>query len=360
MVFRRKSLAVSWLLSYFAVLLVPVAVSSVVFWHIRGQLEEKAESVNRTLLANAASTLDDAIGKIVNTAMHMSISPTLRTAAYINEPVAASDHYQLYRTALEIRAVAAGNEYVRDYYIVLGKTGYVISGPAVYSPQIREAMILTDGLLGPHEWSDILNHQIDGFHFLADGRLIYIIDLSDSGARSNTPSAFVILFVDNSLLFRVVDRIRESTSMSFLLADARGSALLLTDDFARTSASAVGVAFRSGDTRFQVDRNDYVLFSERSDYGFNYFLMDRASVFYREITGIRWLFGATLLICLLLGGFAAVFFTIRSYRPIHNLVMTTSENTECCWQRSMLHWTRSRRRTCPFDAIGSSSGPTPS
>jgi AraC-like DNA-binding protein len=319
----KGSVVFSWLFSYIVVFLVPIALSIGIFWHSGKALEQQVDVVNSLLVSNAATTLDDSFKEIFDTASHVMINPSLQVISRSDGPIVGEEYERLDRAMREVRALVDGNDFITDYYVILNKNGYIFNKSSLYSPDNPELFRRARSKLTGEEWEWICSTSQEGFGFLGEGRFLYIRDMVQLGEEHHLVR--LVFFLNDSLVLRVVNRIKQATTMGFILADPSDKVLYATSAFAEENAPTLMQALKDGKKKVVIDKENYLLIPATSTYGFRFLFVEHQNVVYDLMTDFRWLFFVTLCICLVIGGLIVRYFTRRNYRSLHSLMAKASE-----------------------------------
>jgi AraC-like DNA-binding protein len=319
----KGSVVFSWLFSYLVVFLVPIALSIGIFWHSSRALEQQVDTVNSILVSNAATTLDDSFKEIFDTASHVMLNTSLQVVSREEGPIIGENYERLDRAMREIRAMVEGNDFINDYYVVMNKNGYIFNNASLYTPDNPGLFKRAQNKLNEEEWKQVCSTSQEGFNFLGENRLLYIRDMVQLGEDHHLVR--LVFFLNDSLVLRVVNRIKQATTMGFILDDPSHKVLYATSTFAEVNATTLMQAYQAGKKKVVIGKENYLLIPATSTFGFHFIFVEHQNVVYNLMMHFRWLFFATLFVCLITGGLIVRYFTRRNYQSLHGLMVKASE-----------------------------------
>ncbi|UOK61388.1 hypothetical protein MT997_22965 [Paenibacillus sp. OVF10] len=111
----------TWLVSYSAVLIVPILISLVIYMQANETLKSEIHRANDSLLKQMRYTIDTQVDLMERLNMEMTWSPNLQTLMYSNQP-AKEAPYTAYQLVKELRLYKTSYASIDEFYVVWKKT----------------------------------------------------------------------------------------------------------------------------------------------------------------------------------------------------------------------------------------------
>ena len=142
----RRSVVLRWLIGYISILLIPLALSCLVYSHSNRVIQQENSRANGAFLTLIQREVDNSLGDMQRLAIQISLNARLRAVIHKDGEPSADEYNQLMKA---LRVLSASNPAVDNFYIFL---------------RHRNALLSPDTMM----WNVVCEQMLERFH-LADG-----------------------------------------------------------------------------------------------------------------------------------------------------------------------------------------------
>ncbi|GLX69318.1 helix-turn-helix domain-containing protein [Paenibacillus glycanilyticus] len=329
---KRKSIIVTWLMSYCAVLFVPILISLIVYSQSSAALRSEIHRANDALLKQVGYTIDNQVDEMKRLTMELTWNARLQTLMYSSrsEADAQFDAYQLVK---EFQTYQTSYASIDEFYVTWEREHAVLRSGNVRDMKTAFATLHDTGQLSYDDWlAKVENSEHNQFTLLpltdagdSQTSIAYITHLPKdlNGRQAGT----VVVMTD---LARFQDAIKSISGFSggYVLILNRNNEVLLSNLPKKQGEEAVLEKVRSGGEQMPAsmksgDSEIFYLQSFVSD--LKYALVIPSSIYWQKAEYVRKLTLVSILISLMGAGVLTWFFMRRNYSPIQQLVQSLSD-----------------------------------
>lgn len=325
---RRKSVFLTLWLSYIAILLIPVAVSAVLYTSMEKTMVESASRSNLAMLEQVRQIMDSHLKEIDQMAVQIATHPKLQTMWTIEE----SEKYVQYEEAVRaLKNIRSGTGFVDDFYIHLRKDDVILS------PSMKTDTTTFFTQLYPFAGKtleQVRSELLSGYHFKT---FWPVAEIGESGQSKNVILCAVslplgekvhiwgtlVMMIEDRQIYNLLKQIEWLNSGSMYILDDTGRVILSTSGRSELpvglqDAVAEGIGFKTYNAKGTPSLLSYT--TGQSDW--KYVSLVPKSVVLKRVNEIKgW--ALTLLAAVVAAGtVAAYWMAYRSYSPIRDLVYT--------------------------------------
>lgn len=123
----KRGLFYSWFFSYLLILLVPLAVSGLVYVKAGGLMEEEIGKANTALATQLRMEMDGRMSSVNQIFQQLSVNPRVVGAAAVSGQFQPKHRYNLYELAVDLSRYKLIDTYFEDQFIFLNNTRTVIN-----------------------------------------------------------------------------------------------------------------------------------------------------------------------------------------------------------------------------------------
>jgi two-component system response regulator YesN len=338
---KRKSIIVTWLISYCAVLFVPILISLIVYSQSSAALRSEIHRANDSLLKQVGYTIDNQVDQMKRLTMELTWNARLQTLMYSNRSE-ADVQFDAYQLVKEFQTYQSSYASIDEFYVTWEREHAVLRSGNVRDMKTAFATLHETGQMNYDGWvKAIEGSEHNQFTVLphTDARLnqtaiAYITHLPKdlNGRKAGT----VVVMTD---LARFQDAIESISGYSggYVLILNRNNEVLLSNLPKKQGEEAVLQKVMSGGKEMPTsmksgDSEIFYLQSSVSD--LKYALVIPSSIYWQKAEYVRKLTLVSILISVMGAGVLTWFFMRRNYSPIQKLVQslsdknTTDEHTE--------------------------------
>lgn len=319
-----RSVIYGWIISYLAILSIPVLLSGIVYYAAKNIIETEIAQSNQSALENIRSNLDDTCHKVKILSAEVAEDPSIEQA-YQLQSLESSSYYTLYQGSKQLSNYKVMNESLQGYYIYLDAVNVVLSPGAVDDAESFFNQHFEGAGYTAAQWIQSMRteHKGDYEHMPYEGQgtdsqqsVAYVhsmpIPLFDEASAN-----LVMVFDFHSMLHSFVSK--DST----ILVLNSDNQILAQDGRTVRAADAAKLRLRSGKGVItgKIGKQSVVVsYITSGENDWKFVTITPMYLFWKKSEFIRNLMMAGLLLCMILGGLMAYYFARRNYNPIRGMV----------------------------------------
>ncbi|MDO3412484.1 AraC family transcriptional regulator [Saccharibacillus sp. CPCC 101409] len=342
---KKKSILLSWGISYLVILLIPIAIGAAVFAESRSLLEEEVGRSNMVLLSQVQETIDSQIRDIGSIGTQLTVDPQL--GSFINHAAEPDARWRLMAIDLirNFRAIRTGNGLIREMYLYIKDADLALSSSTLASGNTIYDMFYDGTGETKENWAARMrNAQTGEFRKMKvlsedqriEETLVYMQPFPIKAAGPG-PSVLVVM-LDPERFQQAIDKMRLDKESTVMILDRDGSALFATgpieNPYSLLDGSLLDETNDAGDADADIAtavlNGESVTVSQISSglQDWKYVSIVPTRIYARKLLVIRNITAAGVAGGLLLGGAAAWWFTRRNYRPLGRIMNSISDNVK--------------------------------
>jgi two-component system response regulator YesN len=319
---QGSSVRLSWLLSYLAVLLVPLAICAMLLSFQNEELLAESAKANEAILIQTQVLYDDIFCEAVDFSQEIVLQTRLASGKTRVTDSYGLYQYRMYHLQQQLNSLLVVNRYLEDYFVFL-KDGTVLTSTAILSDDYAEISLLAKDF--PYEqYQQYAQMQTQAafttMQWGGSPRIVYYTPFHD--AMVGMPEGSVMLVFNSA---RVADSLGTSSEW-----DSDGYMLIL-DEQKRILA---GNQTPSDALLDQVTLNAQIRHEIAQDGGEDYIVTTLPAAaprltyvsilpknyFYARYQSLHRLVSVTLCVCVTLGAAMIWYVLRRNYRPLQKLM----------------------------------------
>ncbi|WP_019636568.1 AraC family transcriptional regulator [Paenibacillus fonticola] len=329
---RRKSVIVTWLLSYSAVLIVPIIISLVIYAQANHALKSEIHRANDSLLKQMRYTIDNQIDLMKRLNMEITWNEKLQNLMYSNKP-AKEAPFVAYQLVKEFRLYKTSYALIDEFYVVWDQGESVLRSGNIRDMRTAFRTLHNTGALSYDEWLELVQQggakrfavmpHLDAAP--AKTSIAYITQLPNdlNGRETGT----IVVMADAAKFLAAIESISGFSGGLLLILNQDNEILMsnrpgapelepfLDGERVRLSSSRVG------------ESELFYISSAVSE--LKYALIIPSSIYWEKAEYVRKFTYISIMISLIGAGVLTWFFMRRNYSPIQELVESLNDrNTE--------------------------------
>jgi two-component system response regulator YesN len=337
---NRRSVLLTWLLSYLAVLLLPVIMSVIVYIRSSETLENEINLANESMLKQVREVMDNQFESMERLNFELTWNVRIKQLLesdkyriYPNEYL-----YDLHQITQDLLLYKRSYSMIDLFYIYLAGKDTVVQPDVYRDASFAYQVIHRSNSFTYEQWHSIVNQE--GFR-----GFIPMVRVDEAGKQKKTvayvspypmekdkPGATNVIMIDQSRILRVIDNMELFNKGHVLILNENNEVLV--------SSSAEGERLLS-DFPFEKEMlGSKVFFWEKDgqNYEITYIQSDRSKLkylsvipsqlFWQKAEKVRSLTYMSIMISLLGGILLTYIFLRKNYNPVRRLVRALSSKTE--------------------------------
>lgn len=342
--FSRRSVIITWLLSYLAVLLLPLLISVFVYTVASRTLESEIHEANGSLLKQVQEMMDNYFQAMERLNYELTWNVRVQELLYSNKYLSSPKdyNYDLYQISQDMKPYESAYSLVDQFYIHLNKDDMVIMPTLVREGKDAYKLLHESRDLSYEQWIRTIDQKdyrgyIQMNRIDLTGKLHKTVALVSAYTmnKSDSPAVNVIM-VDQDRILRSIQNIELFNKGHVFILNGQNQVLVSNSNEALTA----GIPFaRLTDkdnpqlywSNHGLDYEVLALSSARS--GMKYVSLIPSNLYWEKATLVRNLTIASSLVSLLGGVLLTTFFLRRNYNPIRNLMQAFSGKSGVLFHR---------------------------
>lgn len=315
--------------------MVPIFISGFVYLEAANIVEKEINRTNMAMLRQVQQAIDSKMMDIQKISLQTALNPYTSSIVYMRNDGSSHYHYLAGKLNEELRLYKLSNEIIDNFYIYFKNIDYVLSHETGAESQLYYSTYINPSPEFHKE--DFSNWQIfhDNTHIKefvkvsaksTDGRNIksiaYVQSIPMSDRRS--PLGSIVIQLDEAKLIEAIENVKLDPRAEVFILDKSNTLIAST----QPGDISYSINFEAlpdiRDVLYRTLNGENMaisyLNSEFSDMNWKYVTVIPARIFAEKAEHIRKLVLISVLLCFLIGGFAAYFFTKRNYHPVKDIM----------------------------------------
>jgi AraC-like DNA-binding protein len=326
---KKKSIIISWLISYVSILLIPIIISGLMYSETRKTVEDQINSSNKFALKRIQQHIDGLLGDIDRVSTEICFSTSIREVLDNMDTDEESFRYGLFKIRQQIKLYALVNSKFDDIFIYFkDKDTVLTTNTAADSREYFELNINKDASQYD-KWLSIINSKHKGDY------IVFTEEIGDGGSHKN------IAFIRSIPLFRqdvlvnlviTVDQSKFVDEVGGLDIVNEGTAFIIDNSNTIVASSIKNDNFNDLLSYDKLDGVEGLFYDDISGKkmavsfigskvnSWKYVSMVPSKVFREKAEYVGKVTFLSILLCLAFGGLVSIFFLRKNYKPIGDLV----------------------------------------
>jgi len=343
---RKRSVIFVWLLSYVAILLIPLLFSVLIYSQASQLLEQEIHQSNSYLLKRVQEYMDNLLVDVENLSYEIMFNPNLRLLLQEKGTLDDSQQYTVYQTVQDFRLYKISHKSINRFFVYFPNIDLIVSDNTSTDSMTFYQSYYEQSGRTYQEWLGFITKNFSGdYPYLSESQSISG-ELSGTGniitymhtlptTDINVIAANMFILLDESRFLKdaegidftgkgnvfILNKMNEIIASTNPLEDER---TLLYDNlqdekdlsFAKFSGEKVAVSYKKSLV------NDL-----------KYVSVIPVSVFLKKLEYIRKLTYSSLLLCLLIAGLITYACIKKNYKPLDELLALFKNNNDLKFDR---------------------------
>ncbi len=317
---KKRSIILSWILSYVVILSIPIFVGFFVYAESVSIIENEIHSANEGLLLQTKSTIDKQFVDARQINMQLLLNPRVQNLMY-KQTLEHTDRILIFQIVRELVSMKAVNPWIDDIFIYYRGLELVVSPDSNFEADAFFRM--NDFDISLDQWNAYVRQEHKQHLFSIPNKsesfnysLIYGHSLPLEG--TGDPLANIFVVIANDILNSAIENIQAVNHGEVVILNKDNEPIIYTSEGIPELLNTMDHP-ESGYAEWNGER--YVVASIKSDVTeWNYMMIISDRSFTSELKRIRQTGIVSLLVTLIIGSIATYMMSKRQYYPIHRLI----------------------------------------
>ncbi|HIW31415.1 MAG TPA: helix-turn-helix domain-containing protein [Candidatus Paenibacillus intestinavium] len=331
---KRKSVIVTWLISYSVILIIPIMISLIIYSQASETLKSEILRANDSMLKKMRYTIDNQIDLMQRLNMEMSWNSRLQSLMYSNNTESEAS-FIAYQLAKEFRLYKTSYATMDEFYIYWHDEDAIIRSGNIRDAEVAFHTIHDTGEVTYDQWKDALaevNHsKFFIWPHMNEGEqqksIVYIKSLPKSLDGKETGAAIVM--VDVERFYQAIDSMSDLSEGQLLILNEENEVLLSNRSIDPKLNAMLEPFFDHTNGTIKLDKDKIgksELFFVTSDVShLKYALIIPSEVYWKKAEYVRSFAFISIVISIVSAIILTWFFLRRNYTPIQELVKSLSD-----------------------------------
>lgn len=326
----KKSIFISWLLSYISILLIPILISIVIYAVTGKVVEDEINRSNLTLVNQIRQSMDNQLRDIER--LSLEIAWNKNVEGLLGFKGDFKDHRYITNLAVrdfKVYSVATG--LINNFYLYLKNGRFVITPTTACDEELFLSILEENDGINAQQWQDITGMKgkqsyLSVTRKMKDGKtmktIVFVRPLPLG--RITEPSGTIVVLLNEDRFQAVIKNVKVVKNGAVMIIDKNDSILAVTEGseipgflkYEDTDSSA-------GPGHFRFNGEDIVVSRVNSQVAdWQYVSIVNEKTYMEKVSFVRKLTWYSVLLCLVVGGLVAYLFLKKNYNPVNQLVQT--------------------------------------
>ncbi len=153
---RKKSIFITFLISYVGMLIIPVVIGAVCYFKPSEIVKSNIENYNMAMLEQAQKIIDEELRAIDSIVLDIALNPKVQEFAYYKYPMGNNEIYKMANILKELSKHGAINNSIYQVFVYFKNSDIILNNSAKYSPQFYFNEITPYKDLTYEEWYSLI------------------------------------------------------------------------------------------------------------------------------------------------------------------------------------------------------------
>lgn len=333
---KKRGVFVSWLISYFLILLIPVLVGFGIYFAAANIIENEINAANASTLKHLQEGIDGKLSEVKQLSLHIALNPRIQKQLYEQYSYASEYQYEIYQIINDFSTYYVLNDFIDNFFIYLKNSDIILSPNGKYDIETFYENTFQSDDLPINMWRTLIEEQSNGKYLPAKKLnpsgleydvIIYMLSLPLGNQKESLATVSVV--INKGMIQDVVKKGKWINQGSIFILDENNSLVSSgekTDDpyyFEINKMNGSGGSFHD-----KMNNADVVVsYIKSEECSWKYVSVIPTKIYMEKAQKIKVLTLISLLLCLVIGVYLSYFLAKRNYNPINELVKALSQKT---------------------------------
>lgn len=322
---KRRSIFISWLLSYFMIIVVCIFISTALYFRAEKLIEAEVNSASGALLQQVQQSADSRLKEIVMLANQISLDKNVMGMFYVKEPQTPNDRLAALQIVNSFSASRNANTFIKCFYVFFSRSQSVIGWDGVYDRETLFDTVHRNDNISFAGWESMMQETHRG-EFIP----LYDDDVGFGGKEQRTVAYLKSLLINDAstkvTLAVAFDQFKLLEAVKNPNVDGKGAVLVINGQNQTIASSEEewgdlpdydALAGDRGLVYLKLGNQNMAVSYQKSEINdWKYVSVMPVSEYKEKVDDMRRLTYLGMGACLILGGIIAFFAARRNYHPV--------------------------------------------
>ena len=328
---RKRSVRLSWMVSYALLLLVPILVFSPLFWTTVRSMDEQLAELNAALVEVMGREIDGKLEYVKRLINDIAWNPICQSLMYKTDLDDPGDNFDMFRLSEQLADYASYSRFTDLFFVHFANLDGVLMPKSYSTLEQFHANYLAGTAWGIEGFRTLLGNWQDGasvvfqyyVHSPTQVRNAVAVLKSLPPSSSSPVVATIVVVVDSATITAALRTAVKATGAQIRILNRQGQVIASTmggevDGSIPATVAETATLVRDS---LSVDGTIYTLMQRRSEhFGWTVQLLVPENIIRGRLVVVQLLFALGILGSVLLGALLTVFLLRRNYGPLYRLM----------------------------------------
>ncbi|UUZ89923.1 cache domain-containing protein [Paenibacillus sp. P25] len=332
---KRRSIVMTWLISYLSVLLVPVLIGGSIYWEALRIVGNEINRSNEAPLIQIKETADNRLRDLDTLGYQVSMNQRVLDFINAGEQLTDDDHYQILNIAKDLSVYKLANQYIDQVYVYYKNSDLVLSDQGWVKSKSLYEQYRPGKDTGFEEWKAFYNQKYVKGYFpvvkVSSAEPSSSIMYARSAVLQNPdmPGAMILFLFDGNKSLENLHDIPLNDNSYVMVVDRQNRLIASTNPSVRTPIISYDALPGLAGNQHEKMSGEDISFSYTTSpiTGWKYVSVTPDQVYFEKLQYLRELTYACIALILVIGGLITFYSLKRNYNPVHSLILSLSQKT---------------------------------
>jgi len=338
---KKRSVFLSWLLSYMLILFVPIFIGAVVYEKAEKTVEYEINHSNRIMMEQSQQALDDGLEEIIRVINQIELNGKFKQLMNVDRQAAYTDYYDKVMQGInDFKYYKVLTSYANDFFIYLNNIDRIFTGSGLLDKDVFfNSKLENNGNyagMTDAEFAKLLQGDYSGEYMTWGGDRTLDDDLASNGLvysvtlplnEKKDPRATLVIMLNYKKIQGIIQSVQSADNGWGVIVDEDNRVLFSTTNFKSLplELSYENHFNEQGVTYANVNGEKLVVsYTDSEIVKWRYISVIPRSIFWEKVDSIRRLTVICTILCIILGLLMAFFLAWKNYTPINKLLSALS------------------------------------
>lgn len=323
MFFKKKSIIFPWLLSYIAILLVPVLTGTLIYVKSNQTIVGEINRSNNLILSKVQKDVDTLLKDANRLSVEIAFNPQVQELLTFREPLKAEQYFTIYKAFESLKVFKSSNRW-NDYFVYIKETDTIITADLSNSSEAVYRGLKNANGEGYADWITFLDGFYQGNFMMLDQDLVFIRSIPIGKSAVNQGN--VVIFLDQEKFWadNAEDYLHNGAAV---IMDSNNQVLASTRSINGTLPVAYSDLVNGSGVLKAHDGDQELVVSYISSGAtdWKYMILMPEDIYWDKLKGIKEATLMSLCMCLIIGCGLAYVFVRHNYSPVRGMLKMFEE-----------------------------------
>lgn len=316
---RNKSIFLSWVIAYASILIIPLVISSIVYYNSGKTLEREIVRANESLLNQIQYVMDSKLRELNRLGVELDFNSYVTELINTDLKVESWRRFSTFKLVGDLRIYNISNDFVSDLFIYFKGNDLILSPTGSNESRDYYDIHLKNIEITFEEWSKLINGKFNG-NFIPigeDRKLIYIKSLPILEPKESFANLIITI---NNVFFQQTIRNTKWLEKGNVYILNKNEEILFATNTEENTLKYMDLKNGNGFMRRKINgKNVIAAYATSVETDWKYISVIPEEILWEKAEYVRRLTMISFPLCILLGGMTAFFFLRKNYKPISDL-----------------------------------------